>query len=238
MYAECDDEAQEGDDMDAQARRVHDLVAAFSQVEPVHTGQAREVATLATWRGLPFSQGTLRQTQLRKAQEQFKAKERNLCIQSNVAATMAAFNQATKVQRKAKFCIQSNVAAGVAAFNNAEPVYTGQRVALQGKARARFKTRRGPFAHSAEGNRMRLQQWRAKGEKFSIQSKVAARMAAFSHGELWSRVAEDGDYSLMGNEDVVPMWALAITKRTKKRKTRSCHQRDMCKMHPDRKSVV
>ncbi len=48
MYAECDDEAQEGDDMDAQARRVHDLVAAFGQVEPVHTGQAREVATLAT----------------------------------------------------------------------------------------------------------------------------------------------------------------------------------------------
>ena len=175
MYAECDDEAQEGDDMDAQARRVHDLVAAFGQVEPVHTGQAREVATLATWRGLPFSQGTLRQTQLRKnaaAQVQCKAKKRKLCIQSNVAATMAAFNQATKAQRKDKFCIQSNAAAGVAAFNNAEPVYTGQRVALQGKARARFKTRRGPFAQgkSEVGDRgMRLQQWRAKGDKFSIQ---------------------------------------------------------------------
>ncbi len=131
---------------------------------------------------------------------------------------MAAFNQAKKVQRKDKFCIQSNVAAGVAAFNNAEPVYTGQRVALQGKARGSFKTRRGPFAHSTEGNIMRVQQWRAKEEKFSIQSKVAAGAAAFSHDELRSRVATPMDYSLMGTEDVEPLWAPAITKRTRKRK--------------------
>ena len=191
MYAECDDEAQAGDAMDVEARRVHALVAEFKQVQLAHIGQAREVAT--------FSQD-------------------KFCTESEIAQTMARFNQATEDQRKDKFCIQPKLAAGVAALNNAEPVYTGQRVALQGKARGSFKTRRGPFAHSTEGNIMRVQQWRAKGEKFSIQSKVAARMAAFSHGELRSRVAEDGDYSLMGNEDVVPMWAQAITKRTKKRK--------------------
>ncbi len=188
MYAECDDEAQAGDAMDVEARRVHALVAEFKQVQLAHIGQAREVAT--------FSQD-------------------KFCTESEIAQTMARFNQATEDQRKDKFCIQPKLAAGVAALNNAEPVYTGQRVALQGKARGSFKTRRG---ECTEGNTMRVQQWRAKEEKFSIQSKVAAGAAAFSHDELRSRVATPMDYSLMGTEDVEPLWAPAITKRTRKRK--------------------
>ena len=120
MYAECDDEAQAGDAMDVEARRVHALVAEFKQVQLAHIGQAREVAT--------FSQD-------------------KFCTESEIAQTMARFNQATEDQRKDKFCIQPKLAAGVAALNNAEPVHTGK----QGKARGTHKTRRGPFSTSREG---------------------------------------------------------------------------------------